>query len=383
MAARIEKLQRNFLWGGLGDGFTHHLVGWDTICFPLAQGGLGVRKVEVFNRALLGKWLWKFGREETHLWRWVIAAKYGLEWGGRMTRNPKGTHGCSLWKGIFSGWDFFNQHMKLVAGLGNRICFWQNNWCGDVPLKVMFRLLFSCSTSHSASIESCLSASDVGEGRAWNITFIRDFNDWEVEEVLAFFTFIHSKIRTSLDSDSLLWKLRQHGEFDVKSFYHALDGNFDITFPWIAIWRVKAPRRVSFFLWSATWGKILTCDNLMRSGYTMVGWCCMCRNDGETGIHLLIHCALASDLWHLVLRTFGKHKSLVWNLVPLCLMWTVWRKRNSRIFEDAKHLRTTLSELFFGLLFDWAQVWGFTSAVSLADFVVSLNFSTDPTIALL
>ena len=92
---------------------THHLVGWDTVCSPLAQGGLGVKKVEVFNRALLGKWLYKFGREETQLWRRVIAAKYGLEWGGWMTRNPKGTHGCSPWKGIFSGWGFFNQHFKM------------------------------------------------------------------------------------------------------------------------------------------------------------------------------------------------------------------------------------------------------------------------------
>ena len=57
MAARIERLQHNFLWGGLGDGFKHHVVGWDTVCSPLAQDGLGVRKVEVFNRALLGKWL--------------------------------------------------------------------------------------------------------------------------------------------------------------------------------------------------------------------------------------------------------------------------------------------------------------------------------------
>ena len=77
VAARNEKLQRNFLWGGLGDGFKHHLVGWDTVCSPLAHGGLGVRKVEVFNRVLLGKWLWKFGREETHIWRRVIVAKHG------------------------------------------------------------------------------------------------------------------------------------------------------------------------------------------------------------------------------------------------------------------------------------------------------------------
>jgi hypothetical protein len=103
VVARIERLQRNFLWGGLGDNFHHHLVGWETVCSPLAQGGLGVRKVEVINRALLGKWLWRFGKEDSHLWCKVIVAKYGLEWGGWILKIPKGSHGCSLWKGILTG----------------------------------------------------------------------------------------------------------------------------------------------------------------------------------------------------------------------------------------------------------------------------------------
>jgi hypothetical protein len=30
------------------------LLSWSTVCSPVAQGGLGVRKVEVINRALLG-----------------------------------------------------------------------------------------------------------------------------------------------------------------------------------------------------------------------------------------------------------------------------------------------------------------------------------------
>jgi hypothetical protein len=72
---------------------------------------------------------------------------------------------------------------------------------------------------------------------------------------------------------------------------------------------------------------------------------------------------------------FGKQNSLVWNLVPLCLLWIVWRERNSHIFEDKEHSNTKLTELFFGTLFYWARVWGFTSAVSLANFVVSLSFS--------
>ncbi len=77
-----------------------HLVGWNTVCSPIDQGGLGVRKVNVINKALLGKWMWRFGREEDLLWRRVIAAKYRVEWGGWISKKAKRAHGCGLWKGI-------------------------------------------------------------------------------------------------------------------------------------------------------------------------------------------------------------------------------------------------------------------------------------------
>ena len=52
------------------------------MCAPLENGGLGVRKLTTFNKALLGKWQWLFGFEETRLWRRVVALKFGEEWGG-------------------------------------------------------------------------------------------------------------------------------------------------------------------------------------------------------------------------------------------------------------------------------------------------------------
>ena len=78
MANKIEKLHRDFLWG---DPKTH-LLGWDKMCMPMAKGGLGIRKLTTFNKALLGKWLWCFGVEENRLWRRVVVGKFGENWGG-------------------------------------------------------------------------------------------------------------------------------------------------------------------------------------------------------------------------------------------------------------------------------------------------------------
>ena len=44
--------------------------------------GGGVRKLVDLNKALLGKWLWRFGLEEHRLHRCVLVAKYGLSGGG-------------------------------------------------------------------------------------------------------------------------------------------------------------------------------------------------------------------------------------------------------------------------------------------------------------
>ena len=55
MAAKIEKLQRDFLSSRVGDGKRDHLVSWDIVCNPKVKGGLGFRKISLRNLTLLGK----------------------------------------------------------------------------------------------------------------------------------------------------------------------------------------------------------------------------------------------------------------------------------------------------------------------------------------
>ena len=86
----------------MGDDLKMPLVSWNKVCMLIAHGGLGVRNLVAFNKALLGKWLWRFGVESSKFWRRVLVAKYGVTGRGWYTRLVRGSHGCSLWKGIMA-----------------------------------------------------------------------------------------------------------------------------------------------------------------------------------------------------------------------------------------------------------------------------------------
>ena len=108
IAYRVEQLQRNFLWGGLGDDSKRHLVNWSKVCSPIQSGGLAIRNLRYFNEELLGKWLWRFGYEREVLWRRVRGAKYGVEEGDWCSNSVLGSYGVRVWKTISSGWSTFS-----------------------------------------------------------------------------------------------------------------------------------------------------------------------------------------------------------------------------------------------------------------------------------
>ena len=110
--------------------------------------------------------------------------------------------------------------------------------------------------------------------------------------------------------------------------------------------------------------------------------------------HLLIHCHVVNSLWVFMLQTLGiqwvlpssvaellfcwnhwlvKHDSDIWNLIPGCLMWTVWMERNHRFFEDSEKSLVELIGLCQRSLFDRSQCWGFIECSSIVQFFSSLS----------
>lgn len=48
VAKRLEKLRKDFLWGGMGEEFKFHLVSWKVFCNLICSEGLGIKDLLLF-----------------------------------------------------------------------------------------------------------------------------------------------------------------------------------------------------------------------------------------------------------------------------------------------------------------------------------------------
>ena len=72
---------------------------------------------------------------------------------------------------------------------------------------------------------------------------------------------------------------------------------------------------------------------------------------------------------------FGCHwNGYIWLIVPHCLLWCLWRERNSRCFEDKERSISDLKLFFFRTLMDWLAALQNQSILSFLDFLDSCNF---------
>jgi len=99
-----------------------------------------------------------------------------------------------------------------------------------------------------------------------------------------------------------------------------------------------------------------------------VNRCCLCKRDGETVDHLLVHCDVASTLWIHVFTRFGMswvmprrvinlfaawwksgrpRSATVWKMVPICIFWCVWKEINLGCFEDQENSMEDVLASFF------------------------------------
>ncbi|RVX23795.1 LINE-1 reverse transcriptase-like [Vitis vinifera] len=145
---------------------------------PKDEGGLGIRKIDLLNKALLGKWVWRYVYEKDNLWKTVIGVKYGQEGCGWRTKEVCGSFGVGLWKEIMKEADWCWESIEFKVGKGTKVLFWTDKWCGNEALSQTFPQLFTLAGHRNAK-----ELDQIGD----MLNLLRDF-------------------RTSPEEDSVRWK---------------------------------------------------------------------------------------------------------------------------------------------------------------------------------
>nr|CAN75609.1 hypothetical protein VITISV_002943 [Vitis vinifera] len=307
IASKIEKMQRDFLWSGAGEGKRDHLIRWEVVSRPREMGGLGFGKTSMRNSALLGKWLWRFPRERSGLWHKVIASIYGTHpngWDANMV--VRWSHRCP-WKAIAQVFQKFSPFVRLVVGNGERIRFWEDLWWGNQTLCAQFAELYRVSSVRNLTVSNVLGNSFP---LSWNFNFRRNLTDSEIDLFQRLMSSLHSVLLSPSSSDSRAWSLSSSGSFSVKSFFYALskDSNPLMFLPAKFLWSSKVPSKVKALAWLVAHGKVNTNDKLqLRRPYKALcpQWCILCKRNGESIDHLFLHCPVTIGLWHRLFNLVG------------------------------------------------------------------------------
>ncbi|RVW39538.1 putative ribonuclease H protein [Vitis vinifera] len=168
VAAKIERLQRDFLWSGIGEGKRDHLV-------REMAGGI-LERVQLYDIS-------------------QMVTSLSLE------------GYCTSLSGVFLVY-------SVVVGNGKRIRFWEDLWWGDQPLGTQYPRLFRVVVDKNIPISSVL-----GPTRpfSWNLNFRRNLSNSEIENLEGLMRSLDElHLSPSVFSSKFVWNSQV--PFKVKSF---------------------------------------------------------------------------------------------------------------------------------------------------------------------
>lgn len=243
---KIDKIQREFLWGSENGSRELSLVNWDTLCTPKSMGGLGIQSTKDMNMTLFSKLGWKLCSNESSLWSEVIKAKY-LTKEFFLQVQPK-ANASYTWKSILWAKELLEKGITWAVSSGTNVRFWLDTWLHNQPLDL------EASTPLTEQ-ELNQNVREFWNEGTWNWDMLRDKLPTYILELLALYS-LHQDQR---EHDVAHWKTQVVERFSTKSAYATLSqGSEHTDKKWKKIWDLCVLPKNKFFLWLIYHDRVLT-----------------------------------------------------------------------------------------------------------------------------
>jgi hypothetical protein len=243
---------------------------------------LGILDLDLQNRCLLSKWLYKLINEEG-MWQTLLRNKYLKD---RMITQveymPGDSHFCPRLMKVKS--DFLRLG-KFEIGDGSQVRFWEDAWLGNIAFKNLFPTLYDIVRKKSVTIAKAFSSNPL------NVSFRRHLFG---HDLIAWHTIVAmiSNVQLTGQKDTFIWLAQQNRKFSARSMYRVL------VVPHIlprdhVIWKLKLLVKIKIFIWYLIKGVALTKYNLAKRQRKGSFKCCYYNMD-ESIQHLFFDCPYAS-----------------------------------------------------------------------------------------
>ncbi|XP_019058995.1 PREDICTED: uncharacterized protein LOC109117009 [Tarenaya hassleriana] len=293
-----------FLWTGAPETAKDAKVSWASVCTPKKYGGLGLRRVEVWNRILCLRLIWLLFTKGGSLWvAWVKSNLLADKSFWDLKTTSKGSWS---WKKLLKLRSEARTFSRCRLGNGSSCNFWLDSWLPQGPL-----------------------IAELGESgpRQYLLLIIHLLYD---SSLLPF-------------STSRAWDL-----------LHCFSST-DIA-PWHkSVWFTGSVPKHAFISWLAVKKRLPTRDRLLSWGLNTPPDCLLCGSEIETTHHIFFGCDFSNEIWTSLLVSCplsdclasSLQEVLIWAnrcsndptirlMVKLLLqaaIYLIWRERNTRLHD--------------------------------------------------